>query len=68
MMFNKLKKEKKIAAFMNFSNITTVPKKGSSIELKNLRGVFRVSIVRSILMRMIYNSIYAVIDKKKEGM
>ena len=64
MMFNKLKKEKKIAVFMNFSNITTVPKKGSSIELKNLRGVFRVSIVRSILMRMIYNSKYAVIDSK----
>ena len=32
-MFNKLKKEQLIAMFMNFSNITTVPKKGSRLLL-----------------------------------
>ena len=47
----------------NFANITTVPKRGLKIELKNERGIFRVSVVRYILMRMIYNSKYQVIDK-----
>jgi hypothetical protein len=51
-MFSKLKKKKMIANFMNFANITTVPKKGSRILLKNERGIFRVSVVRSILMGM----------------
>ena len=41
-MLNKLKREKKIAIFMNFSNITTVPKRGSRLELKNERGILRL--------------------------
>ena len=40
LLSNKLKKEKMIPLFMSFSNITTVPKKGSRIELKNERGIF----------------------------
>ena len=48
---------------MNFANVTTVPKPGSRIEPANERGIFRVEIVRSILMRMIYNSKYFDIDK-----
>ena len=63
-MFNGLKNENLIAKFMNLANVTTVPKKGSKIELKNQRGIFRVSCIRAILMRMIYNSKYPVIDKK----
>ena len=57
-MFNKLKSQKQISYFMNVSNITTVPKKGSRMELKNERGIFRVPVIRSILMKMIYNSNY----------
>ena len=34
-MFNKLRKNKLIPSFMRYSNITTVPKKGSLIELEN---------------------------------
>ena len=49
---------------MNFANITSVPKKGSRVELKNQRGIFRVPVVRSILMLMIYGSKYPEIDKK----
>ena len=64
MMFNRLKKEQQIATFMNYTNITTVPKSGSLIELKNERGIFRVEIVRSILMRMIYDTKYPSIDRK----
>ena len=44
---------------MKVANITTVPKKGS-----NERGIFRVSVIRSILMRLIYDSKYPEIDAK----
>ena len=61
-MFNKLKCKKMIPNFMRFANITTVPKKGSRIEPKNERGIFRISVLRYILMRMIYNMKYPAID------
>ena len=61
-MFNRMKMEKKISSFMNVSNITTVPKRGSRVELTNERGIFRVSLARSILMRMIYDAEYPEID------
>ena len=60
---NNIKKENMIPDFMNYANITTVPKKGPKIELKNQRGIFRVSVIRSILMRLIYNSKYEQIDQ-----
>ena len=62
-MFNLLKEQKLIPSFMNYANITTVPKKGSRIEPKNERGIFRVSVIRSIFMRLIYNSKYPIIDQ-----
>ena len=61
-MFNRIRQKRLIPVFLNFTNITTVPKKGSMIELMNERGIFRVSVLRSILMRMIYNDKYPVID------
>ena len=61
-MFNDLKKNKMIASFMRYANITTVPKRGSLTELENERGIFRVDIIRYILMRIIYNEKYPVID------
>ena len=48
---------------MNYANITTVPKKGSRLRLENERGIFRVSVVRYILMRLIYNQKYPIIDR-----
>ena len=62
LMFNKLKLNKLIPSFMQFANITTVPKRGSLTLLENERGIFRVDITRSILMRLIYNEKYPVID------
>ena len=62
-MFNSLKKNQKISKFMNLANVTTVPKKGSKLLLENERGIFRVSAIRSILMRLIYNEKYNTIDK-----
>ena len=63
LMFNQLKKENLIPKFLNFANITTVHKKGSKLELKNQRGIFRVPVTRFIMMRLIYNSNYPEIDK-----
>ena len=62
-MFNSLKKENLIPNFMKYANITTIPKKGSLLELENERGIFRVDVLRSILMKMIYNQNYSNIDK-----
>jgi hypothetical protein len=62
LMLNKLKVNNLIPTFMRFANITTVPKKGSLTVLENERGIFRVDIVRSILMRIIYNEKYPLID------
>ena len=64
LMFNRIKEEQLIPLFMNYANITTVPKKGSKLLLENERGIFRVSVLRSILMRMIYNEKYDEIDSK----
>ena len=38
-------------------------KKGPLLELENERGIFRVDVIRSILMKLIYNENYSVIDK-----
>jgi hypothetical protein len=62
-MFNKLNKEHIIHSLMNYANITTEPKKGSRLELKNEHGIFRVSVLRYLLMRLIYNSKYPEIDE-----
>ena len=63
-MFNQIKKNCFIPKFMKCANITTVPKKGSQIELRNERGIFRVSVLRSILMNLIYERKYQEIDAK----
>ena len=62
-MMNKLKLNKMIPMFFNIADITTVPKKGSVIEPKNERGIFGVSVIRAILMRLIYNMKYSTIDR-----
>ena len=61
-LFNKLKTEKIIPKIFNITNITTVPKSGSRTDPKNERGIFRVSVLRYILMRLIYDLKYQQID------
>ena len=61
-MMNQLKRKQLIAKVMNVVNVTTVPKKGSRLLLKNERGIFRVSVLRYILMRLIYNTKYPIIE------
>ena len=62
-MMNKIKKEKIIPEFMRITNLTMVPKKGPLTELENERGIFRVDIIRSILIKLIYNEKYSEIDE-----
>merc|ERR1712240_432879 len=64
-MFNRIKEEQIIPIFMNYANVTTVPKKGSKLLLENERGIFRVSVLRSILLR--YNEKYVEIERNMSG-
>ena len=52
-MFKKARRDKIIPILMNYDNITTVPKKGSRLLLENERGIFRVAVLRYILMRLL---------------
>ena len=62
-MMNELRRKKLIPKVMNIANVTTVPKRGSRLLLKNERGIFRIAVLRYILMRLLYNTKYPVIDK-----
>ena len=61
-MINCIKEEGVIPSIMRESIVTTIPKPGSKFELKNKRGIFKLSVLRSILMRLIYNRKYEIID------
>ena len=63
LMYNNLKIKRLIPQYMNFANITTIHKKGSKLDPKNERGIFRTPVTRYILMRLIYNSKYPTVDK-----
>ena len=63
-LFNKLKSERLIPRIFNVTNITTIPKSGSRTDPRNERGIFRVSVLRYILMRLIYDMKYEKIDEK----
>ena len=61
-MLNEIKEKGEIPNIMRESTVTTIPKSGSKFELKNERGIFKLSILRSILLRLIYNRKYEIID------
>ena len=62
-MFNKLKNHGEIPNFMKKAVISTIPKPGSKFLLKNERGIFILSAVRTLMMRLIYNTKYNIIDQ-----
>ena len=55
-LFNKMKTESEVPIFMRKASVSTIPKKGSKLLLKNERGIFIVNCLRSILLRLIYYS------------
>ena len=61
-ILNKIKKEGEVPYFMNVTSVTTIPKAGSKFLLTNERGIFKVSILRTILLRLLYNRNYSMIN------
>ena len=62
-IFNKMKEENHIPEFIRLADVSTIYKgKGSKKELENERGIFVVTILRSILMRLIYSDYYSILD------
>ena len=56
MLFNSIKVNNKIPAYMKIADISAIYQgKGSKNDLVNERGIFVVSIFRSILMKLLYN-------------
>ena len=63
-LFNKIKETRKFPAFMQKINICAIYKgKGDVNDLESDRGIFLVTILRTILMKMVYKDKYPVIDK-----
>ena len=61
---NRIKVEKVVSKNMNEVRVTCIPKPGSLKLLKNHRGIFNVSLLRAIVMRLIYNRNYDQIEEK----
>ena len=62
--FNKMKMENEIPEFVRIADITTIYKgRGPKSEWINDRGIFIVTILRTILMRLIYLDKYVQLDK-----
>ena len=60
-MLNKIKTEITFPEFMELCNIVSIYKgRGERMDLE--RGIFIVNIIRSILMKMVYQDKYAIID------
>ena len=50
---------------MEFANIVSIYKgRGEKSSLENDRGIFIVNIIRSILMKLVYQDKYAIVDKQ----
>ena len=63
-LFNKIKESGKIPPFMRTANISAIYKgKGEISDLDSDRGIFLVNTFRTILMTMIYEDKYEIIDK-----
>ena len=62
-LLNEIKRTFHLPEFVQWADITSIYKgKGQKLDLENERGIFGVSVFRSILMRLIYNDKYAIID------
>ena len=62
-MSNKIRDQLFIPNFMGFAYIVSIYKgKGSKMELENDPGIFIVNLFRSMLMKMVYNDKYDIVD------
>ena len=58
MLVNNMKSQMKIPSDLKSANITIIHKKGNKVDLNNWRGIFVTSVVRGILMKLIYERTY----------
>ena len=64
-LMNRIKAEQKYPEVLEMCNISSIYKnRGSRNSFENYRGIFRVSILRTILDRLIYNDEYSIIDSQ----
>ena len=61
-LMNKIKDDLEYPEPLEHCNITSIQKKGKKSVFDNYRGVFRVTVLRNILDRLIYNDVYPDID------
>ena len=60
MLVNKKKVQMTIPEDLRTANITIIHKKGNKVDLNNWRGIFVTSVVRGILMKLIYERTYNI--------
>ena len=62
-LFNKIKEKNILPEFFKLADVATIYKgKGKKCDLNNDRGIFLVTVFRSILMRLIYLDTYELLD------
>ena len=62
-MLNQIKGKCQIPEFVKWANITSLYKgKGDRLDITNERGIFIVSVLRGMLMKLVYNDKYDIID------
>ena len=62
-LMNGIKENIFIPEFMTLSNITTIFKKGSRLDMNNDRGIFILTVAKKILDKLIYVDNYHEVDK-----
>ena len=61
---NHMKKNHEFPEALEYYNITSLYKhKGTHSDFNNFRGVFRVTVLISVLDRLMYNDMYHIIDE-----
>ena len=62
-LMNKVKDKIAIPKFMEYANIVAIYKgRGDKSSLENDRGIFLVNVLRNILMKLVYNDNYDIVD------
>ena len=62
MMFNQMKDEMVIPECLRTAHVTILHKKKCRLDLNNWRGIFVCSVLRTILMKLIYERTYDILD------
>ena len=62
LMFNRMKHKMIIPECLRKANITILHKKNDKQDLNNWRGIFVTSVLRALLMKLIYGRTYPLVD------